>query len=180
MHRILHRSFSAAEYARLLASLLPVYQSLEVGLATHHALFPALPLSRLARSAGLAADLAFFARRVGRPALPAATAKGYAACIDDIAATEPALLLAHAYVRFLGDVSGGQILGSVVADHLELPDRQGLQFYRFDDPAGLRVELRDAVQHAPVDASLHAALCAEAERAFELNIAMFVELDTHT
>ena len=40
-----------------------------------------------------------------------------------LAATQPALLAAHAYVRYLGDLSGGQMLARIVSQGLQLPAR---------------------------------------------------------
>ena len=53
---------------------------------------------------------------------------------------QPDLLLAHAYVRYLGDLSGGQILQRLLAKSLALTPQQ-LSFYdfpRFDDLAALK------------------------------------------
>ena len=44
------------------------------------------------------------------------------------------LLVAHSYVRYLGDLSGGQVLGRVVAGALRLGDGRGTAFYTFGPP----------------------------------------------
>jgi hypothetical protein len=41
------------------------------------------------------------------------------------------LLLAHAYVRYLGDLSGGQIIGGRIKRAYGLKDKEGIAFYDF-------------------------------------------------
>ena len=45
----------------------------------------------------------------------------------EIAKEEPYLLIAHHYTRYLGDLSGGQILKNIAQKALNL-DQQGLAF----------------------------------------------------
>lgn len=48
------------------------------------------------------------------------------------------LLLAHAYVRYMGDLNGGQVIKESVCKAYDLDDTgDGLRFYRFDNDAGL-------------------------------------------
>lgn len=51
---------------------------------------------------------------------------------------EPYLLLAHAYVRYMGDLNGGQQIKESVAKayHLEEGSTDGLRFYRFENDQG--------------------------------------------
>ena len=41
------------------------------------------------------------------------------------------MFAAHAYVRYLGDLSGGQMLARIVANSLCLAPNQGVSFYDF-------------------------------------------------
>ncbi|UOH81867.1 hypothetical protein LQV05_004547 [Cryptococcus neoformans] len=45
-------------------------------------------------------------------------------------------LLAHAYVRYLGDLSGGQFIGARVKKSFDLPGDDGTKFYQFDFQKG--------------------------------------------
>ncbi|KAI5453835.1 hypothetical protein NCC49_005645 [Naganishia albida] len=67
----------------------------------------------------------------------------FASHLTEISATRPALLLAHAYVRYLGDLSGGQIVRSRIrrvytldppntSDTAPEHAQDGTQFYEFD------------------------------------------------
>ncbi|KAI0211561.1 Heme oxygenase 1, partial [Lamellibrachia satsuma] len=45
---------------------------------------------------------------------------------------QPELLISHAYTRYLGDVSGGQILKRIIGRLLSLPaDGSGIAFFEF-------------------------------------------------
>lgn len=51
--------------------------------------------------------------------------------------SKSSLLLSHAYVRYLGDLSGGQYIRRRVAKAYELPDTgEGVRFYIFKNSDG--------------------------------------------
>ncbi|MBX3263193.1 MAG: biliverdin-producing heme oxygenase, partial [Labilithrix sp.] len=89
------------------------------------------------------------------------------------------LLVAHAYVRYMADVSGGVIAGRVAQRMLRLPSREGLAFFAFEgipDPAVFRREFRALLDALPRDRAETEAIVAEANVAFELNRALADEL----
>lgn len=53
---------------------------------------------------------------------------------------DPSALLAHSYVRYLGDLSGGQFIRRVIAKAYELDEMSGtsLEFYEFKELGGSR------------------------------------------
>lgn len=63
----------------------------------------------------------------------AATQK-YVERIHYVGQHEPELLVAHAYTRYMGDLSGGQVLKKVAQRALKLPSSgEGTQFYLFEN-----------------------------------------------
>jgi len=56
----------------------------------------------------------------------------YISRISYVAKHEPMLLIAHAYVRYMGDLSGGQMIKDMIRNALNLPDENGTRFYEFD------------------------------------------------
>ena len=75
-------------------------------------------------------------RRTALAGAPLARAtQHYVERLHELSAAKPGLLVAHAYVRYLGDLNGGQALRRVVARSLGLADGTGTQFYDFGDSA---------------------------------------------
>src|SRR5262245_58724982 len=115
-----------AELARFLVQLHDVYAALEVEVdvarATDSQLAPFLA-PELARLDALDADLRHLAGRTWRDdyAVLPSTAS-YCDRIRDASRESSGGLLAHHYVRYLGDLSGGQFLGRALARVYELPD----------------------------------------------------------
>jgi heme oxygenase len=162
-------------YALFLRNLLPAYQEMERGFG-RHALSPGVRLiahPETYRARALEADLealsgANWADQL--PILPAASV--YAARIAAIAEGDGARLIAHAYARYLGDLSGGQILKRLLAKFLGLDDR-ALNFYDFPaiaDIAQFKADYREAIDRAASEIVDLQPIIDEASIAFQLNI----------
>ena len=96
-----------------------------------------------------------------------------------IVRTQPDLLVAHAYVRYLGDLSGGQMLARIVRESLALGSGPGVAFYDFGHPeevARLKQAFRDGLDAVPADEATMNAIVAEARLAFESHRRLFDEL----
>jgi len=103
-------------------------------------------------------------------------AHGYVARIRELEDTAPELLAAHAYVRYLGDLSGGRILHQLVVDGLGLGDGEGTGFYDFaelGEPGAFRARYRTALNDIPADPPSAARLVREAKVAFALHVRLF-------
>jgi heme oxygenase len=138
----------------------------------------------LHREAALARDLDVLCGPGWRDHLPLApAAQAYVGRLQALAANAPHLLAAHAYVRYLGDLHGGQMLKRLVARSLsaagELAPLAATHFYEFgsdDEVLALRQAFRDGLARIVVDAAAADALVAEARWAFERHVALFTEL----
>jgi heme oxygenase len=90
--------------------------------------------------------------------------------------------VAHAYTRYLGDLSGGQVIYRALQRHYGLADA-GLSFYRFPERGGvkaLRDLYRERLDALPLSREEHADVVAEARLAFAANRAMLAALgETH-
>lgn len=182
MRRLLTRTLDLGTYVALLRNLLPVYQALEEEMVRHQGDQVVAPFHHpgLARSAALEADL----EQLGGPewrALPVLPeAQAYVDQIHAAASRDPALLVAHAYVRYLGDLSGGQILKKIVAETFKLAPGSGIEFYEFPDLGDLdafknryRAAL-SALAPAPERAD---SIVREAIGGFEANTRLFAGLE---
>jgi len=176
---ILHRRASLAGYALLLRNLLPVYSTMEQALAAHRttAVTGLLVRPELDRTGAIASDLRMIAElhEIGDlPQLPQATR--YADAIRQASEGTGIGLIAHAYARYLGDLSGGQILKKLLERSLNLPP-EALAFYDFPeipDIAAFKSCYRAAINRAGDELGDFDPVADEGARAFELNIELSV------
>ena len=105
----------------------------------------------------------------------------YVERIKTISSERPELLVAHAYTRYLGDLSGGQLLKKIAQRAMNLPDGKGLAFYEFDqveDEQEFKQNYKKALDSLPLDSTLAENIVAEANVSFTMNMKMFQELET--
>ena len=165
-------------FRKLLANLYFVYTTLEAELLRHreHPVVGLIYFPELNRKASLEKDLAFYYGDNWQSQIaPSEAGKIYVDRIKEISNSEPALLVAHSYVRYMGDLSGGQALKNIVRSALSLPPDRGTNFHQFDAfPSvearrGFKGRYRDALNSLPVDNELIEKIVAEANDAFALN-----------
>lgn len=134
----------------------------------------------LTRVPSLEADLAFLLGDDWRDQITANPGtQAYCARMREVCFDWPAGFVAHHYVRYLGDLSGGQFIGKVVERTYDLPDHAGARFYVFDqidDPKAFKERYRQLLDAAPWDADEQARMTDEVLRAYELNTQVLVDL----
>lgn len=182
MQRLLRGQLARADYVGLLRSLQPIYAALEAGLAheARHPVLAVLPLAGLARAGALAHDLcALHGDDWERALAPAAAAQDYAAHLVQLARARPALLAAHAYVRYLGDLNGGQALARVVTRGLGLAPGQGVAFYDFGPDVTVQARVaafREGLDRCAPGEAVAQAIVDEAVAGFGRHRRLFDEL----
>jgi heme oxygenase len=88
--------------------------------------------------------------------------------------------VAHSYTRYLGDLSGGQILKNIAVNAMNLTDGQGTAFYEFEtisDEKAFKNQYRAALNELPIDEATADRIVDEANDAFGKNMKMFMELE---
>jgi len=179
-------------YVKLLGGLYHVYSSMEEeldGLSQHNAWyrdnmhFP----NELRRSTVLLEDWQYFTNSTSVPRLEDASdcTKEYVQRLHELGKSkgDSILLLAHTYTRYLGDLSGGRVLGRVLRRTFSLPEEgQGWAFYRFDlikSPNKFKVAYRKALDTIPLgtDGTDVDRIVDEANVAFLMNMRIFSEID---
>lgn len=110
--------------------------------------------------------------------LPATAA--YAARITEVALDWPGGYLAHHYTRYLGDLSGGQIIRGTAEKTWGFERKgDGVRFYVFDDisnPAAFKREYRELLDAVPADDLEKQRIIDEVKRTFAFNTAVFQDL----
>lgn len=180
---LLRGGIGRPDYCLLLASLLPIYAALEASLRRHagRADVAAIYAPALEREAALREDLEALHGDDWPDTLPPQPeALAYAAHLERVATQAPQLLVAHAYVRYLGDLSGGQAVQRVVARSLGLTDSTGTRFYDFgpaETVAALAGGLREGLDRIEGDEAALEAIVREAQDAFARHERLFTELE---
>jgi heme oxygenase len=176
MADLLRGNLSRRQYTVWLVNLQAIYAALEAGLANTPAV-AAIDFTPLYRAGAIAKDIDFLVPTADM-ALCEATRR-YVARLQDLSASGSRLLLAHAYVRYLGDLHGGQLLRRCVARVLQSDGPQGLDFYDFGSPervAELIQGFREVLNAQALDATEAEALAQEARLGFTLHIDLFQQL----
>jgi heme oxygenase (biliverdin-producing, ferredoxin) len=157
-------------YRKLVANLYFVYSAIEAEMDRNktHPIVSKFYFSELNRKQSLESDLAFYYGSNWRDQVaPSAAAQTYVKRIHEIGQNEPELLAAHSYTRYLGDLSGGQILKGIAVRGMNLNEGEGTAFYAFDqipDEKAFKAKFRQVIVE-------------EANDAFGLNMKMFMELE---
>jgi heme oxygenase len=174
---LLRGEASRRGYVVLLRNLLPAYLAMEQGLARHRHSREFAPLAayRLDRADAIEADLVALCGARWRQDVPLlAAGELYAGRIATAAEGDGARLIAHAYTRYLGDLSGGRILQRLLARSLQLRPAE-LSFYefpRFSDLEALKSDYRRALDRAGALFADGNAIVEEGALAFSHNIAL--------
>ena len=182
MRLLLRGQLDRPGYCALLRNLHAIYAALEPALA-HHAAHPAVApvvFEALRRSEPIAADLVDLHGADWHAAIPLRMAtERYVARLHELDAHAPELLVAHAYLRYLGDLSGGQMLRKIVAESPHLAPGSSTRFYEFGSPADVAGHLRafrSGLDALPLPVGMQAAIVSETCSAFRLHGELFYEL----
>ena len=170
-------------YRALVNDLYFVYCALEeeVSNLKDHPVIGNLQLSDLNRRDALEMDLRYYYGPIWRSLIkPSEACERYVNRIREVAKNEPELLVGHHYTRYLGDLSGGQILKGIAQKAMELGDGQGLKFYDFEkieDTKAYKAGYRGILNDLSIDQHQADAIIVEANYAFRLNMYMFDTLE---
>lgn len=172
-----------SSYRTLVADLYFVYGAMEeeIGKLKDHPVVAPIAFPQLNRREALERDLAFYFGPDWRSQIQASpSAAAYVERVRKVAAEAPELLVGHHYTRYLGDLSGGQILKNIAQKAMNLGESDGLHFYEFDaidDEKAFKTTYRATLDSLPIDQPMADRIVEEANEAFHLNMTMFQELE---
>lgn len=180
-------SLNAAAFALLAVQQYHLYRALEAQVANAiedgSELLAAVDDPRLHRSAALQADLAHLLGENWLEEAEAQMVPATAHYCHEIArlGNDPEFLIAHHYVRYLGDLSGGLVIGRKVAQLYGIGEA-GRSFYDFTEIKTaekikpFKDHYRAALNELNLDANAKQRIVDFAVDAFELNRAVFIDL----
>ncbi|GAA1847531.1 biliverdin-producing heme oxygenase [Asanoa iriomotensis] len=112
---------------------------------------------------------------------PLPATRDYLTRLRAVAFTDPPAFVAHHYTRYLGDLSGGQMVKRALRREYGV-DAEGTSFYEFPGVAAGAVKrrYRELLDEAPWSAAEQDRFIDEVKRAFAHNRAVFEDLATAT
>ncbi|XP_051244982.1 heme oxygenase 2 [Dicentrarchus labrax] len=136
----------------------------------------------LHRHEALARDLEYFYGADWQSQVSCSQAtQRYVDRIHQVGQEDPVLLVSHAYTRYMGDLSGGQVLKKVAQRAMKLPPTgEGLEFYQFDaihSAKAFKQLYRSRMNELELDTAIKKRLVDEAVKAFQFNMEVFEELE---
>lgn len=169
------------DYISLVAQHWFIYEALE-GAAERMKADPIASVfisERLTRLPALEADLEFLLGDGWRELIePLPTTQRYVDRINQVAATWPGGFVAHHYTRYLGDLSGGQFIGKLMARRFGF-DTNGIGFYVFADiadPKEFKEVYREQLDAAPWEEAEKERVIDEVLLAYRFNTELFEDL----
>ncbi len=174
-----------SSYRLLIADLYFVYSAMEEEILRlcdlDHPIISSIYFPELNRKKALEEDLFFFyGSNWHSEVKPTESAKKYVDRIQEIAKESPELLIGHHYTRYIGDLSGGQILKSIAKKALNLSENGGLSFYNFPlvkDEKLFKQKYSQTLNTLEIDQPMVSSIVDEANNAFKYNMNIFQELE---
>lgn len=169
-------------YSNLMTKLYFVYTAMEEAFdTTNEECVKEMDDAELRRLNAVSADMKYFyGENWKNKILPSEATRKYVDRIKKVARDQPKLLIAHQYTRYLGDLFGGQMMGSMATKSLNLSDGKGIEFYQFDaikDTTTFITYWYGKLNSLDLTDKEKEAIIDEANLAFALNIEIFEELD---
>lgn len=169
-------------YRKLVANFYFVYSAMEEEMERHrqHPVVSKIYFPELHRKASLEQDLHYYYGNSWREQVaPSPAAQDYVKRIREVSETQPELLVAHSYTRYIGDLSGGQILKNIAQRAMNLSE-DGTAFYEFEqiaDEKAFKAKYRENLDAMPIDEAMADRIVEEANDAFGINMRLFQELE---
>jgi heme oxygenase len=169
-------------YRKLVTDLYFVYAAMEEEMERlkDHPIVGKIYFQELNREGSLEKDLQYYYGINWKNEIQISPAgQAYVNRIHEVANTAPELLVAHSYTRYLGDLSGGQILKKIAQKAMNL-DQKGTAFYEFEDISDekeFKNKYRQALNDLPIDLETAHKIVDEANDAFGMNMKVFQELE---
>ena len=183
MTALFHRELPIDAYTSMVAQHWFAYAELERAgdqLAGHE-VAGAFVREELRRVPALEADLVHLLGGGWREQIaPSPATTRYCERMAEVCTERPEAFVAHHYTRYMGDLSGGQMIGRIAREAYALEPAAGAAFYEFpgiEDLGVFKDEYRRRLDHAPWTEEERERLLAEVVLAYRLNTEVFDDLD---
>ncbi len=146
-----------------------------------HPVAGAFVVEALRRVPSLEADLRHLVGDDWRERIqPSEATTAYVVRMNEVCFDRPEAFVAHHYTRYMGDLSGGQMIGKIARRTYDLDPGSGAAFYEFpdiEDLTAFKDGYRRQLDVADWTAEERERLLAEVVVAYRLNTEVFTDLD---
>ena len=169
-------------YLRLLSDLYFIYSAMEEEFEKHKddTILSNIYYPELFRKKSLEKDMQYYLGIDWKNSITQTeSCKEYVRRIREISNTNQDLLIAHHYTRYIGDLSGGQVLKNIAQTALKVDDA-GMNFYLFTsipDEKEFKNNYKNVLDQLPFDQHEIDDIIEEANYAFKLNMKVFNEIE---
>lgn len=179
--RIIDKEATKEGYGEYLYNLGQMYEAIEKGLLENRedAIIKEFVTPELHRSGLIAKDVAFILAEASNALKPLASTVAFKQRIEEIKQTEPVLLIAHAYTRFMADLFGGRTFFQLFNEHYQIP-AEGLHYYTFPDIQDIRgyaMSYAARLGQLQLSPELQVRFINEVNNAYIYNLALSNELE---
>lgn len=169
-------------YRKLISDFYYVYSAMEEQFEVHknHPVLEKIYFPELFRTESLEKDLQYFYGDNWKETIsPTKSCQEYVDRIKKVSQEDAILLISHHYTRYIGDLSGGQILKKIAKTALNVGD-EALNFYNFieiSDEKEFKQNYRSVLDCYEFTEEEIEKIISEANNAFRLNMKVFQELE---
>lgn len=167
---------SKKSYAQLLVGFLAIYEELEESLESYRddPIIGPFVLPELWRAEALRKDIEYLNAIAETSVIIPISATRYVDHLRNLKKNKHVALVSHAYTRYMGDLSGGKMIGNRVRDSF---GKEATNFYKFndiDDANEFKKGYRSLLDDMPI-ADMHTKkmMVREARIAFNYNMDLF-------
>ena len=183
MTALFHRELPIDAYTSMVAQHWFAYVELERAgdQLADHPVAGAFVREELRRVPSLEADLVHLLGEGWRERIaPSPSTTRYCERMAEVCVEQPEAFVAHHYTRYMGDLSGGQMIGRIAREAYSLEPGAGAAFYEFpdiDDLGAFKDAYRRQLDEAAWTEQERERLLAEVVVAYRLNTEVVADLD---
>lgn len=185
LKRLLEGKASRESYSEYLFNLYDIYKAIEINLEKNdkNDVVKHFTTQDVYRSEAIYKDLKFLLgdKLHSMKALP--STRAYVARINEIGSTNPELLVAHAYTRYLADLFGGRMIYKLIKEFYKIED-EGLNYYQYEalkeegeDMKAFIMEYHNKLNNIELSDEMKEKFIDEVANSYIYNISLSNEID---
>ena len=179
--KIVSKNASLEEYAEYLFNLSAMYKIIEETIEENidNDVVKGFSTKELYRFKLIEQDLAYFLKGKENKFELCASTIALIARVKEIGKTNPELIIAYAYTRFIADLFGGRMFAELLSNSYKVPT-EGLNYYKCDEIQDIRTYVMNyamKINAMNLSEEMQEMMLNEVSNAYIYNLAISCELD---